>query len=83
MRTITVTCDKCGSDVTLERGKEAMIERGRNAFHLVDLCAGCLDDMLKLAETVNDTQGFRQKAAVLLRLPQGASFPQGADATPG
>ena len=65
----------CGTRVALERAKEAFFETGNNAYHLMDLCPSCLDAQLKAAESVNDTTGFRQTAAVLLRLP-GNSVPQ-------
>jgi hypothetical protein len=56
--------------VTLEHAKEAMFETGNNTYHLLDLCPGCLDTQLQAAESINDTSGYRQRAAVLLRLPQ-------------
>ncbi len=68
-RKTTVDCELCGNRVTLERAKEALFETGNNAYHLMDLCPDCLDKQLKAAESVNDTSGYRQKAAALIRLP--------------
>jgi hypothetical protein len=68
-RKITVDCELCGSRVALEHAKEAFFVTGNNAYHLMDLCPECLDVQLKTAQSVNDTTGFRQTAAVLLRLP--------------
>lgn len=75
-REISIDCDVCGTRLPLERAKEAMIAEGENVYHLLDLCAACLDDLLKRAESVNDTNGYRQQAAALIRLPQGAEPPQ-------
>jgi hypothetical protein len=69
MRKITLDCELCGERISLERGKEALFETGVNTYHLMDLCAPCLDDQLKRAESVNDTLGYHQKAAALIRLP--------------
>lgn len=69
MRKITIDCDLCGIRIPLEQGKEALFETGQNAYHVLDLCAKCLDDHLKAAESVNDTPGYRQRAAALIRLP--------------
>jgi len=69
MRKITIDCDLCGTRVPIEQGKEALFENGNNSYHLVDLCSKCLDDHLKAAESVNDTSGYRQRAAALIRLP--------------
>jgi len=74
MRKITIDCAVCGERVALEHGKEAMFETGSNAYHLMDLCPSCLDTQLKAAETVNDTSGYRQKAAAMIKLP-GAAVP--------
>jgi hypothetical protein len=71
-RKTTVDCDLCGKRVPLERAKEALFETANNSYHLMDLCSSCLDGQLKAAETVNDTSGFRQKAAALIRLPDNA-----------
>lgn len=71
-RKITVDCELCGSRVTMEQAKEAMFETGQNAYHLMDVCTACLDRQLQAAESVNDTSGFRQKAAALIRLPGSA-----------
>lgn len=71
MRTITVDCDLCGQRVALERAKEALFQVGKNTYHLMDVCPGCLDQHLQAAESVNDTSGYRKKAAVLIRLPDG------------
>jgi hypothetical protein len=68
MRKITIDCGLCGGRVPLEQGKEAMFVTGQNAYHLMDLCRDCLDTQLKAAESVNDTDGYRQKAAALIRL---------------
>jgi hypothetical protein len=72
-RKITVDCDLCGSTVPLEHAKEAMFVTGQNAYHLMDVCPSCLDHQLQAAESVNDTSGFRQKAAALIRLPGSAA----------
>jgi hypothetical protein len=69
MRKITVDCELCGERMTLERAKEAFFQTGTNAYHLRDLCPRCLDEQLKRAESINDTSGFRQTAAVLMKLP--------------
>ncbi len=69
MRKTTVDCELCGTRMQLERAKEALFETGNNSYHLMDLCASCLDLQLQRAESVNDTSGFRQKAAALIRLP--------------
>lgn len=78
-RKTTVDCDLCGNRVPLEHAKEAMFETGTNAYHLMDLCPTCLDVQLQAAESVNDTSGFRQRAAALIRLP-GTSVPERARA---
>ena len=75
MRKITVDCDLCGEKVALEQAKEALFETGQNAYHVMDLCSGCLDTQLKAAESINDTSGYRQRAAALIRLP-GSSAPR-------
>lgn len=72
MRQITVNCEVCGQGVELDRSKEALFQTGNNHYHLMDMCAGCLDDQLKAAESVNDTSGWRKRSAVLIRLPDGA-----------
>jgi hypothetical protein len=77
-RKITIDCGACGARIPLERGKEALISDRDNEYHLVDLCPQCLDALLARAVNVNDTEGFRQKAAALVRLPQGAGLPQRA-----
>jgi hypothetical protein len=74
-RKITIDCDLCGARVSLEHGKEAMFETGNNAYHMMDLCPACLDRHLQAADSVNDTSGFRQKAAALIRLP-GFTVPE-------
>ena len=79
MRKITIDCDECGTRIPLEQGKEALFEIGKNSYHLVDLCAKCLDAHLQEAESVNDTPGYRQRAGALIRLP-GSTLPQRADA---
>jgi hypothetical protein len=68
-RKITIDCELCGTRVALDHGKEALFVTGQNAYHLMDLCPKCLDTQLQAAESVNDTSGFRQKAAALIRLP--------------
>lgn len=73
-RKTTVDCDLCGNRVALERAKEAMFETGQNTYHLMDVCPDCLDRQLQAAESVNDTSGYRQKAAALIRLP-GSAIP--------
>jgi hypothetical protein len=50
----------------IQQGKEALIKQGDNDFLLVDLCAKCLDTKLQNASSVNDTDGYRQQAAVLI-----------------
>jgi hypothetical protein len=75
-REITIDCDSCGTRLPLERAKEALIAEGDNVFHLVDLCTECLDTLLQRAESVNDTDGFRQQAAALIRLPRGTELPR-------
>jgi hypothetical protein len=52
-----------------------LLTQGNNRFHAMDVCAGCLDDMLKDAESVNDTDGFRQRAAALIT-PRSGEVPQ-------
>lgn len=79
MRKITVDCNLCGGRVPIEQAKEALFETGQNTYHLMDLCRTCLDAQLRAAESVNDTSGYRQTAAALIRLP-GASIPQAARA---
>ena len=76
-RKITVDCEVCESRVPIEHAKEAMFEVGKNAYHLMDLCPECLGRQLQAAESVNDTGGYRQKVAVLIRLP-GSSLPEGS-----
>jgi hypothetical protein len=71
MRKITIDCALCQERVPLEHGKEAMFVTGSNAYHLMDLCPACLDTQLKAAESVNDTSGYRQTAAALIKLPNG------------
>jgi hypothetical protein len=71
MRTVTLDCDLCGKRLPLEQGKEAFIETGHNAYHLLDLCADCLDAQLRNADSVNDTDGYRQQAAALIKLRSG------------
>ena len=71
-RKTTVDCELCGDRVPLEQAKEALFEIGSNAYHLMDLCKACLGAQLQAAESVNDTSGYRQKAAALIRLPGSA-----------
>lgn len=73
-RKITVDCALCGQRVLLDHAKEAMFQTGSNAYHLLDLCPKCLDSQLQAADSVNDTSGFRQTAAALIKLP-GQSLP--------
>jgi hypothetical protein len=68
-RKITVDCAICAQRVPLEQAKEALFEVGSNAYHAMDLCRTCLDAQLQAAESVNDTSGYRQNAAALIRLP--------------
>ena len=75
MRKITIDCDVCGARMPLEQGKEALIKQGDNDFHLMDLCKRCLDTQLQNANSVNDANGFRQKAAVLIN-PKDGQIPQ-------
>lgn len=77
MREVTVSCNLCGTTLPLERAKEAMFETDGNAYHLLDLCPQCLDTQLKAAESVNDTDGYRQQAAALIALP-GKRLPERA-----
>ena len=72
MRQVTLDCDVCGTRLSLEQAKEVLVKQGNNAYHLLDLCARCLDEHLKNAESVNDTEGFRQQAAALITLRDGA-----------
>jgi hypothetical protein len=69
MRKVTIDCDLCAKRIPLERGKEVMFETGSNAYHLMDLCPDCLDPILQRAESINDSGGYRQRAAALIRLP--------------
>lgn len=69
MRKVTIECQLCGRKIPLERGKEILFETGLNAYHLMDVCPECLDPVLRQAESINDTGGFRQRAAALVRLP--------------
>ena len=71
-RKTTVDCELCGDRVPLEQAKEALFEIGSNHYHLMDLCKACLGTQLQAAESVNDTSGYRQKAAALIRLPGSA-----------
>lgn len=66
MREIFVDCDSCGVRMPMQRAKEALISEGNNKFHLLDLCSTCLDEKMKGAKAVNDSDGFRQRAAVLI-----------------
>lgn len=75
MRKITVDCTLCGDRIPMEQAKEVLFETGSNAYHVMDLCRPCLNRQLQAAESVNDTSGFRQTAAALIRLP-GAAVPQ-------
>jgi hypothetical protein len=43
----------------------------------MDLCMACLDSQLQAAESVNDTSGYRQNAAALIKLP-GLAVPSRA-----
>lgn len=75
MRNITIDCAVCGTRLPLEQGKEALLKQGENDYHLMDLCAKCLDEQLKNADAVNDTDGFRQQAAALIT-PKAGQLPQ-------
>lgn len=79
MRKIMVDCKLCGEELPIDRAKEALFQTGNNTYRLFDLCSGCLDGQLRVAETVNDTAGYRKKAAVLIRLP-GTKIPEPAGA---
>lgn len=72
MRKITVDCRLCGDRIPIEQAKEALFETGANAYHVMDLCRPCLNQQLQAAESVNDTSGYRQTAAALIRLPEAA-----------
>lgn len=72
MRKVTVDCDICGTEMSIEQAKEAFIKRAENEYKVIDLCAQCLDTLLKQADSVNDTEGYRQRAAALIALPEGA-----------
>jgi hypothetical protein len=76
MRDVTISCDLCRMDLPLEQAKEALIETGNNAYHLYDLCAPCLDNQLQSATSRNDSDGYRQTAAVLLSMKDGVVEPQ-------
>jgi hypothetical protein len=76
-RKITVDCGLCGQRLSLENAKEALFEIGSNSYHAMDLCRTCLDAQLQAAESVNDTSGYRQNAAALIRLP-GSAIPSRA-----
>ena len=73
MRKVTIDCGICGERLLLEHGKEVMFQTGSNAYHLMDLCPKCLDAQLKAADSVNDTSGYRQTAAALIKLPGGVA----------
>jgi hypothetical protein len=66
MRNVSITCTECGTQLPIEQGKEALIKQGDNDYLLIDLCAKCLDTKLQNASSVNDTDGYRQQAAVLI-----------------
>ncbi len=72
MRQVSVDCDVCGTELPLEQAKEALIKRSENSYKVVDLCAQCLDTLLKQADSVNDTEGYRQHAAALIAVPESA-----------
>lgn len=69
MRKVTLDCNICNKRIAIERGKEVLFETGQNAYHLMDVCPECLDGVLKRAESINDTGGWRQRAAALVKLP--------------
>lgn len=71
MRKVTVDCQVCRERIALEHAKEVLFETGKNSYHVVDLCPRCLDVQLQAAESINDTSGYRQKAAALIRLADG------------
>jgi hypothetical protein len=73
VRNITIDCEQCGARLPLDQGKEVLIKTGDNDFHLMDLCAKCLDTQLQNSESVNDADGFRQQAAALITLKDGAA----------
>lgn len=68
MREVTIDCDLCGTRLPIEQAKEALIEETANRYHLVDLCPKCLDTQLRAADSVNDAEGYRQRAAALIHL---------------
>lgn len=72
MREVTVDCDMCGTRLSLQQAKEALVKQAENSYHVVDLCAHCLDDLLQKADAVNDTDGYRQQAAALITPTEGA-----------
>jgi hypothetical protein len=74
MRDVTVDCDRCGARLSLEKAKEVLVKQGENAYHVLDVCPTCLDDLLQSAESVNDTNGYRQQAAALITPAAGADL---------
>jgi hypothetical protein len=74
MRDVTVDCDRCGTRLSLAEAKEVLIKQAENAYHAMDVCRTCLDDLLRAAESVNDTDGYRQQAAALITPSSGADL---------
>ncbi len=72
-RNVTIACDSCGQAMPIKKGKEALVAEDENSYRLYDLCATCLDGLLKKADSVNDADGYRQQAAALVRLREGES----------
>ena len=68
MREVTIACDNCGTRLPLEQAKEVLIEESANKYFLQDLCPKCLDQQLRAADSVNDAEGYRQRAAALIHL---------------
>ena len=74
MRNVTLQCDRCATRLPLEQAKEVLIKQGDNDYLLLDVCANCLDTLLKQAESVNDGEGFRQQRSALIALPSDMSL---------
>lgn len=73
MREVEVRCDDCGTWLPLDQMKEIVVMEGtENAGRLMDACPTCLDTRLQQADTVEDTPGFRQRVAALLRVKRGS-----------
>lgn len=68
-RQLSIDCDLCGTRLEMDRAKEVLVATDENAYHVMDLCPECLDSTLQESESVNDTQGWRQQVAAMVRLP--------------